>query len=121
MSIIPYNNNKDVLYHNPNDGIVVVHDPRENTIKLLSTVASEARGESNGSQRTRRPSQAFNNDQFPHTTSMTKCPNCGFTWNEFNKPGPEEAARIPPLASSIYHYPRNTYHSHLFIPTISNC
>ena len=43
MSIIPYNNNKDVLYHNPNDGIVVVHDPRENTIKLLSTVASEAR------------------------------------------------------------------------------
>ena len=44
MSIIPYNNNKDVLYHNPNDGIVVVHDPRENTIKLLSTVASEARG-----------------------------------------------------------------------------
>ena len=66
MSIIPYNNNKDVLYHNPNDGIVVVHDPRENTIKLLSTVASEARGESNGSQRTRRPSQAFNNDQFPY-------------------------------------------------------
>ena len=65
MSIIPYNNNKDVLYHNPNDGIVVVHDPRENTIKLLSTVASEARERSNGSQRTRRPSQAFNNDQFP--------------------------------------------------------
>lgn len=92
MSIIPYNNNKDVLYHNPNDGIVVVHDPRENTIKLLSTVASEARGESNGSQRTRRPSQAFNNDQFPHTTSMTKCPNCGFTWNEFNKSGPRRSS-----------------------------
>lgn len=84
MSIIPYNNNKDVLYHNPNDGIMVVHDPHKNTIKLLSTVASETQRESNESKQTRRPSRVFNNDQFPHNTSMTKCPNCGFTWNEFS-------------------------------------
>ena len=121
MSIIPYNNNKDVLYHNPNDGIVVVHDPRENTIKLLSTVASEARGESNGSQRTRRPSQAFNNDQFPIPQARQNVPTVGLHGTNSINPGPGEAARIPPLASSIYHYPRNTYHSHLFIPTISNC
>lgn len=63
---------------------MVVHDPHKNTIKLLSTVASETQRESNESKQTRRPSRVFNNDQFPHNTSMTKCPNCGFTWNEFS-------------------------------------
>ena len=39
MSVIPYNNgNKDVLYHNPNDGVLVVHDRQENTISLVSTM-----------------------------------------------------------------------------------
>lgn len=82
MSVIPYNNaNKDILYHNPNDGVLVVHDPQENTISLVSTMTPDTRSENNN--RTRTSSQTFTNDQFPHSPGITKCPNCGFTWNEY--------------------------------------
>lgn len=82
MSVIPYNNgNKDVLYHNPNDGVLVVHDRQENTISLVSTMTPDTRSENHNRPRT--SSQSFTSDQFPHSSGLTKCPNCGFTWNEY--------------------------------------
>ncbi|RCK56476.1 putative serine/threonine-protein kinase IKS1 [Candida viswanathii] len=82
MSVIPYNNgNKDIVYHNPNDGVLVVHDRQENTISLVSTMTSETQTENKN--RTRTSSQTFTTDQFTHAPGMTKCPNCGFAWTEY--------------------------------------
>ncbi|KAL6453520.1 IKS1 Probable serine/threonine-protein kinase IKS1 [Candida maltosa Xu316] len=95
MSIIPYNNNKDVLYHNPDDGILVVHDPQENTIRLLSTLTPESRTESsNGNHgRARQNSQSYTTgEQYSHTSGMTKCPNCGFTWSEYTNVRPRRSS-----------------------------
>lgn len=40
MSIVPYNPNNQILYHDPANRIVIVHNNQENTIRLLNPIAS---------------------------------------------------------------------------------
>ncbi|KAI5954785.1 IKS1 [Candida theae] len=81
MSIVPYNPNNDILYHNPNDGILILHDTEENSIQLLSTE------EEDGPQfRTRSGSNEFDPKRFPsfgEKADSIRCPSCGFTWDQF--------------------------------------
>lgn len=83
MSIIPYNPNNDVLYHNPDDGVLILHDTEQNSIQLLSTLDVS----NNGSRfNARSSSSRFDNNGFPSfadDADIRKCPSCGFTWNEF--------------------------------------
>lgn len=81
MSIVPYNSNKHILYHDPNQGIVVLHDSKENSILLVPILKFQ---EGNNQ---RRSSQSFPTNpftQFNTNAKTTKCPNCGFSWSEYN-------------------------------------
>lgn len=119
MSVIPYNNgNKDVLYHNPNDGVLVVHDRQENTISLVSTMTPDTRSENHNRPRT--SSQSFTSDQFPHSSGLTKCPNCGFTWNEYPNTTSGRRGRNQVEVCSIYHYLKSISHKGLCIQIILN-
>lgn len=56
MSVVPYQSNGQIVYHDSNHGILVVHHNDENRIQLLAD-----------------PS---------HRYFHRKCPNCGFSWEE---------------------------------------
>ncbi|KAG7661078.1 IKS1 [[Candida] subhashii] len=93
MSIVPYNSNKDILYHDANQGIVVLHDSSENSIQLLPVSKFK---ESNNSKR--RPSQTFPANPFhpfKDNGNSTKCPNCGFSWSEYRNEGPRRNSNGP--------------------------
>lgn len=66
MSVVPYNQNNQVVFHDSNLGIVVVHDNQKNTIQLVSTL-----------DKSRRSSHGGINEG----NNLTECPNCGFLWN----------------------------------------
>lgn len=83
MSIIPYNPNNDILYHNPDDGVLILHDTEENSIQLLSNLKQE---KNEPRFNTRSSSNGFDTKRFHSFTDnsdIRKCPSCGFTWNEF--------------------------------------
>ncbi|CAI5757898.1 unnamed protein product [Candida verbasci] len=89
MSIVPYNSNKAVLYHNPNEGLIVLHDTQENTIQLLTTTKNQdvpdlqrftKRTNSNSSK---APPLFI----FSENSNLTECPNCGFQWAEYQDTG----------------------------------
>ncbi|EGW35340.1 uncharacterized protein SPAPADRAFT_48345 [Spathaspora passalidarum NRRL Y-27907] len=91
MSIIPYNSNSDILFHDPNHGILVVHDNQENSISLVSTRSSRDKSRTRPPQ----PSSTFTNQQYGHYSGekSTKCPNCGFTWSEYPEDTPRRNSR----------------------------
>lgn len=76
MSIIPYNSNNEIVYHDPNLSIVVLHNYQENTIQLVTSVSAQ--------------------DIFPHNHNIFRphfverqehldlcCPNCGIVLTDF--------------------------------------
>lgn len=63
MSIVPYANNKIVL-HDPNHGLLVLHNNEDNLIELVSTLRNDY---DDTSSNTQRPELA--------------CPNCGYKWS----------------------------------------
>ncbi|RLV96279.1 Poly [Spathaspora sp. JA1] len=85
MSIIPYNSNSDILFHDPNHGILVVHDSQENSISLVSTRSSQQKSRSHSQP---QASQSFTEyDNYPNKNPI-KCPSCGFTWSEYTRDSP---------------------------------
>lgn len=101
MSIVPYNSNGSVLYHNPGEGVLVLYNSLENSIQLLNTSQLEI-GQSRIS-----PTRGFTNLTQPLETSRfnesstylgterrrIECPNCGFRWSEYEKKGPQRGHR----------------------------
>lgn len=78
MSIVPYNYNSEIVYHDPNYGILVLHNNQQNSIQLLSTIDQPDRG-----QFRRHSSEPFNTNNFeiPREHDSNECPNCGFRWS----------------------------------------
>ncbi|KAI5969160.1 IKS1 [Candida margitis] len=105
MSIVPYNPNNDILYHNPDDGVLILHDTKENSIQLLSTLAQENRGSyfSTGAS-----ANGFSNKRFPSFADhadIRKCPSCGFTWNEFDNRDSRRRSSVgtkPPISNTTH-------------------
>lgn len=79
MSIVPYNNNNEIVYKN--DGILVVHNNQQNTIQLLST--NDLKGKDH----------QFTGGRTPPTH---KCPNCGFLWSQTNSDQHVNVANVDP-------------------------
>lgn len=77
MSIVPYNSSSEIVYHDPNDGILVVHNNQDHSIQLLSTLENPSL-ESNYRQ-FRPKDPRFGRTLEPDSH---ECPNCGFTWSE---------------------------------------
>lgn len=77
MSIVPYNSTSEIVYHDPHDGILVVHNNQQNSFQLLSTVSHPSLDEShrqfNSTDPRFRPL---------HGPDSHQCPNCGFSWSE---------------------------------------
>ncbi|KAK6198765.1 kinase-like domain-containing protein [Scheffersomyces amazonensis] len=78
MSIVPYNTNNQVLYHDPNHGLLVLHNNQQNTIQLLSTVDfnTPETNSSNGNDN----EETYSQGGFSNSNNI-KCPNCGFYWD----------------------------------------
>lgn len=81
MSIVRYTSpNHDsiqanqVVYYDPNDGLLVLHNHESNKILLLSDITHS--GKRNGYE---FESMDRSNDCQHH-----RCPNCGFSWNSFD-------------------------------------
>lgn len=77
MSIVPYNATNEIVYHDPNHGILVLHDNQENTVQLVST-SNESHNQVNSN---------LSNDSFPRSRFNLsssrinlECPSCGFKW-----------------------------------------
>lgn len=77
MSIVPYNN--ELLYHDPKDGILVLHNNRELIVLIVPNVPPDTmeRGQPRLPYR-----DSFNGNE--STTNHT-CPNCGFSWSDFDR------------------------------------
>ncbi|CAK7901681.1 hypothetical protein CAAN1_11S03994 [[Candida] anglica] len=69
MSVVPYNPNNKIVYHDPTHGILVLHNNQQNTFQLLSTSHTASEGNRYSSH-----SNVHNNT----------CPNCGFAWDYQN-------------------------------------
>ncbi|KAK6454084.1 kinase-like domain-containing protein, partial [Scheffersomyces xylosifermentans] len=95
MSIVPYNTNHQILFHDPNEGILIVRNSKQNTVQLVSTAVSTSDASSNRNQ----PNEQFNSNRFPNNgpSNTHKCPNCGFTWPEYS---PASGHRNPSDSSS---------------------
>lgn len=77
MSIIPYNSTSEIVYHDPHDGILVVHNNQQNSFQLLSTVSNPSVDTSHHQFHSKDP--RFRPPQGPDSH---QCPNCGFSWSE---------------------------------------
>lgn len=78
MSIVPYNSSNEIVYHDPNHGILVLHDNQDNTLQLLSTLNEGQNNKLSLVQNNDRNGTRY--DSKPHNN--IKCPNCGFSWSE---------------------------------------
>lgn len=78
MSVVPYFNYSDdsslIVYHDPDYGIVVVHNNQLNTILMLSDIVRQPRRRSYSNF-------AFGHDNREHPPNRF-CPNCGYSWDE---------------------------------------
>lgn len=77
MSIVPYNTNHEIVYHDPNHGILVLHNNQKNSIQLLSTI------DHNYGFNAPHFSPKLNQSSNTSNASSHQCPNCGFTWPKF--------------------------------------
>lgn len=80
MSIVPYNQNNQIVYHDANYGLLVLHNNQENTFQLLSTNQYI-----DGSIRPNETDQEKN--RYHKNDGHNQCPNCGFIWDDLKKPG----------------------------------
>ncbi|SGZ50006.1 CIC11C00000005633 [Sungouiella intermedia] len=71
MSIVPYNSNNEIVYHDPTLSVMVIHNNQENTIQLVLS--------GSGSDRYSHLYNAQNNDN----SDVDRCPNCGIVLAEF--------------------------------------
>jgi serine/threonine protein kinase len=78
MSIVPYNLNNRVLYHDPNHGILVLHNNQQNTFLLLST--NDLNHNHSPVRRQLYPKMFPGGNDGSHET---ECPNCGFKWTDY--------------------------------------
>ncbi|KAK6463342.1 kinase-like domain-containing protein [Scheffersomyces coipomensis] len=81
MSIVPYNTNNRILYHDPNHGFLVLHNNQQNTIQLLSTADNNQTGKRKDNNKSN--DESFDSSSFAGSSGV-KCPNCGFSW-EYNR------------------------------------
>lgn len=79
MSIVPYNSSNEIVYHDPNHGILVLHDNQDNTFQLVSTTNKGRSNKIGLVQNENRNGPKYSSNT-PHNNM--KCPNCGFTWSE---------------------------------------
>lgn len=73
MSIVPYNANNEVVYHDPKHRILVVHNNQDNTIQLLTAAPEDGNSES----------LTFRNAELPERKQELCCPNCGVELAEY--------------------------------------
>lgn len=96
MSIVPFNLQNSIVYHDPNHGILVLHNNQQNTFQLLLTI-EKGPPPSNGS---------FQNDRFQGeraSHNLLECPNCGFKWHDF--PPPPQFSRRASDSQNGLHIP----------------
>lgn len=109
MSIVPYNSNNEIVYHDPSHGILVLHDNLDNTLQLVSTTNEGYTNKINLIRNEDRNAPRYGNNK-PH--SNIKCPNCGFTWSEHSNVGETSKRRasesLNELMDSLKSEPKNT-------------
>lgn len=74
MSIVPYNSNNEIVYHDTDLSVMVLHNYQENTIQLLTSGSGSERLSSYNIV------HANNGDESTH---QNRCPNCGVVLAEF--------------------------------------
>jgi serine/threonine protein kinase len=82
MSIVPYNPNNEIVYHDTSHGIIVVHNSQLQKIQLLSTKPGDAPIVKDPVIEDRRYTSGGGNGGGGGGNSR-KCPNCGFVWGEY--------------------------------------
>lgn len=75
MSIVPYNPNNEIVYHDPDLRIMVIHNNQDNTIQLLTSVADENRFTLNET--------SFLRPKRERERVEPRCPNCGIILTDF--------------------------------------
>ncbi|KAI3406428.2 IKS1 [Candida oxycetoniae] len=92
MSIIPYKSGDDksgddILYHNPSDGVLILHDAQENSIQLVSTSTTKIQHDHSVVDSTTSSSKLDTSRFASYTIAGTgkKCPNCGFAWEDYER------------------------------------
>lgn len=79
MSVVPYNSSNQIVFHNQNEGIIVIHDNQENTIQLFSA--------NNDDDETNASSSNQSSTSNAHERFSLHCPNCGYDWTSGYKAG----------------------------------
>ncbi|ODV76952.1 kinase-like protein [Suhomyces tanzawaensis NRRL Y-17324] len=115
MSIVPYNANNEILYHDPIHGILVLHNNQYNSILLLSTktpgfpgLGGGTRPGGNGPSNHTFPGTSSGHtfhDQFPGFSQPNACPNCGFQWAPNTNPFRLQTRRSGDSTSSLARVP----------------
>ena len=85
MSIVPYNSSNEIVYHDPNHGILVLHDNQDNTLQLVSTTNEGQNNKIDLVRSEDRSSGTRYGNNTPH--NHIKCPSCGFAWSEHSNIG----------------------------------
>lgn len=87
MSVVPYNN--EILYHDPNHGILVVRNNKEITVLLLGATKQHGTVSLNNTNPPRRDSMRYSNSSIGSNLGGNQhtCPNCGFGWTEHKRRG----------------------------------
>ncbi|CUM66759.1 uncharacterized protein PRCAT00004440001 [Priceomyces carsonii] len=107
MSIVPYNPNNEIVYHDPTHGLLVLHNNQQNTLQLLSTNGRVER--STNSRLDTEPGYSDDGYQRNHFKNGLKnseqdqieCPACGFTWSHFGSSddNARQRARLKSISS----------------------
>ncbi|CUM57645.1 unnamed protein product [Debaryomyces tyrocola] len=110
MSIVPYNSSNEIVYHDPNHGILVLHDNQDNTLQLVSTTNEDQSNKIDLVRNEDRSGGTRYGNSNPH--NHVKCPNCGFAWSEHSNIGESSKRRksdaLNELMDSLKSDPDNT-------------
>lgn len=91
MSIVPYNSNNEIVFHDPTHKILVIHDHQENTILLVRALPFE-QGEH----------ESFSAKYLEWPESESNCPHCGQPFSDSRRQNPR-ADYSRRNTSSSYH------------------
>lgn len=75
MSIVRYNSNNEIVYHDPELRILVIHDNQENTIRLLDSAGANSHAHGHDVSQ----SHIIEKFKLPELS----CPNCGVNLTDF--------------------------------------
>lgn len=92
MSIVPYNSNNEIVFHDPTHKILVIHDNQENTILLVRALPFD-----------QSEHEAFPRRSLEWPESERKCPHCGNTYMNSRRSNSHDYGRRQP--STSYHEP----------------